>query len=158
MPQTVSLLQTRSKPLGIELVIGDHETFEFEEGFYGALLQYPGKYGQVCDYKSFVQKAKEKEMKVAVAADILSLVLLTPPGEIGVDVVVGTTQRFGIPLGYGGPHAAFFATREAFKRNIPGRIIGLTRDTDGNPALRRFCWQSWQGLMLFTMAQKDWSL
>lgn len=136
MPQTVSLLQTRSKPLGIELVIGDHETFEFEEGFYGALLQYPGKYGQVCDYKSFVHKAKEKEMKVAVAADILSLVLLTPPGEIGVDVVVGTTQRFGIPLGYGGPHAAFFATREAFKRNIPGRIIGLTRDTDGNPALR----------------------
>jgi glycine dehydrogenase len=136
MPQTLSLLQTRSKPLGIELVIGDHETFEFDEGFYGALLQYPGKYGQVCDYRSFVQKAKEKEMKVAVAADILSLVLLTPPGEIGVDVVVGTTQRFGIPLGYGGPHAAFFATREAFKRNIPGRIIGLTKDTDGNPALR----------------------
>ncbi|MBT8181561.1 MAG: aminomethyl-transferring glycine dehydrogenase [Eudoraea sp.] len=136
MPQTLSLLQTRSKPLGIQLVIGDHETFDFDEGFYGALLQYPGKYGQVCDYKSFVQKAKEKEMKVAVAADILSLVLLTPPGEIGVDVVVGTTQRFGIPLGYGGPHAAFFATREAFKRNIPGRIIGLTRDTDGNPALR----------------------
>jgi len=136
MPQTLSLLQTRSKPLGIELVIGDHETFEFDEGFYGALLQYPGKFGQVCDYRSFVQKAKEKEMKVAVAADILSLVLLTPPGEIGVDVVVGTTQRFGIPLGYGGPHAAFFATREAFKRNIPGRIIGLTKDTDGNPALR----------------------
>ncbi len=136
MPQTLSLLQTRSKPLGIELVIGDHETFEFDEGFYGALLQYPGKYGQVCDYRSFVLKAKEKEMKVAVAADILSLVILTPPGEIGVDVVVGTTQRFGIPLGYGGPHAAFFATREAFKRNIPGRIIGLTKDTDGNPALR----------------------
>ena len=136
MPQTLSLLQTRSKPLGIQLVIGDHEAFDFDEGFYGALLQYPGKYGQVYDYKSFVQKAKEKEMKVAVAADILSLVLLTPPGEIGVDVVVGTTQRFGIPLGYGGPHAAFFATREAFKRNIPGRIIGLTRDTDGNPALR----------------------
>jgi glycine dehydrogenase len=136
MPQTLSLLHTRSKPLGIQLVIGDHETFDFDEGFYGALLQYPGKYGQVCDYKSFVQKAKEKEMKVAVAADILSLVLLTPPGEIGVDIVVGTTQRFGIPLGYGGPHAAFFATREAFKRNIPGRIIGLTRDTDGNQALR----------------------
>jgi len=136
LPQTLSLLQTRSKPLGIVLVIGDHETFEFEEGFYGALLQYPGKYGQIYDYKNFVQKAKDKEMKVAVAADILSLVLLTPPGEIGVDVVVGTTQRLGIPLGYGGPHAAFFATREAYKRNIPGRIIGLTRDTDGNPALR----------------------
>ena len=136
LPQTLSLLQTRSKPLGIELVTGDHETFEFSESFYGALLQYPGKYGQVNDYKSFVQKARDKEIKVAVAADILSLVLLTPPGEIGVDVVVGTTQRFGIPLGYGGPHAAFFATREAYKRNIPGRIIGLTRDTDGNQALR----------------------
>ncbi len=104
--------------------------------FTELLLQYPGKYGQVYDYKSFVQKARDKEIKVAVAADILSLVLLTPPGEIGVDVVVGTTQRFGIPLGYGGPHAAFFATREAYKRNIPGRIIGLTRDTDGNQALR----------------------
>ena len=136
LPQTLSLLQTRSKPLGIELVSGDHEAFEFGEGYYGALLQYPGKYGQVNDYKIFVQKARDKEIKVAVAADILSLVLLTPPGEIGVDVVVGTTQRFGIPLGYGGPHAAFFATKEAFKRNIPGRIIGLTRDTDGNQALR----------------------
>ncbi len=136
MPQTLSVLQTRSKPLGIQLVIGDHETFDFDEAFYGALLQYPGKYGQVYDYKSFVQKAQAKEIKVAVAADILSLVLLTPPGEIGVDVVIGTTQRFGIPLGYGGPHAAFFATREAYKRNDPGRIIGLTRDTEGKPALR----------------------
>ena len=136
MPQTLSVLQTRSKPLGIQLVIGDHETFDFDDGFYGALLQYPGKYGQIHDYKDFVQKAQAKEMKVAVAADILSLVLLTPPGEIGVDVVVGTTQRFGIPLGYGGPHAAFFATREAYKRNVPGRIIGLTRDTEGKPALR----------------------
>ena len=136
MPQTLSLLQTRSKPLGIELEIGDHESFQFGEEFYGALLQYPGKFGQVNDYKSFVQKANEKDIKVAVAADILSLVLLTPPGEIGVDVVVGTTQRFGIPLGYGGPHAAFFATKEAYKRNIPGRIIGVTKDTDGNQALR----------------------
>ncbi|WP_431123214.1 aminomethyl-transferring glycine dehydrogenase [Flagellimonas flava] len=136
LPQTLSLLQTRSKPLGIKLVIGNHEEFDFSNEFYGALLQYPGKHGQVHDYASFVEKAKENEIKVAVAADILSLVLLTPPGEWGVDVVVGTTQRFGIPLGYGGPHAAFFATKEAYKRSIPGRIIGITKDTDGNPALR----------------------
>tara|TARA_R110001583_G_scaffold6136_1_gene31917 strand:+ start:2695 stop:5550 length:2856 start_codon:yes stop_codon:yes gene_type:complete len=136
LPQTLSLLQTRSTPLGIELVIGDHEEFEFGTDFFGALLQYPGKYGKVYDYASFVEKAKEREIKVAVAADILSLVLLTPPGEFGADVVVGTTQRFGIPLGYGGPHAAFFATKETYKRNIPGRIIGITKDADGQPALR----------------------
>ena len=136
LPQTLSLLKTRSTPLGIELVIGNHEEFTFDQDFYGALLQYPGKYGQVNDYSDFVTKAKENDMKVAVAADILSLTLLTPPGEFGVDVVVGTTQRFGIPLGYGGPHAAFFATKEAYKRNIPGRIIGVTKDTDGKTALR----------------------
>ncbi len=136
LPQTLSLLQTRSTPLGIELVVGNHEEFDFSIGFYGALLQYPGKHGQVHDYAEFVQKAKANDIKVAVAADILSLVLLTPPGEWGVDVVVGTTQRFGIPLGYGGPHAAFFATKEDYKRSIPGRIIGVTKDTDGNPALR----------------------
>ncbi|MDF4221350.1 aminomethyl-transferring glycine dehydrogenase [Maribacter sp. M208] len=136
LPQTLSLLKTRSIPLGIELVIGNHEEFNFSSDFYGALLQYPGKHGQVYDYAAFVAKAKDNDIKVAVAADIMSLVLLTPPGEIGVDVVVGTTQRFGIPLGYGGPHAAFFATKEEFKRNIPGRIIGVTKDTDGKPALR----------------------
>ncbi|MEO9512014.1 MAG: aminomethyl-transferring glycine dehydrogenase [Flavobacteriaceae bacterium] len=136
LPQTLSLLQTRATPLGIELVVGNHETFDFSEGFYGTLLQYPGKHGQVHDYAEFVEKAKENDIKVAVAADILSLVMLTPPGTWGVDVVVGTTQRFGIPLGYGGPHAAFFATKEAYKRNIPGRIIGVTKDTDGNRALR----------------------
>ncbi|NDV16484.1 aminomethyl-transferring glycine dehydrogenase [Muricauda sp. TY007] len=136
LPQTLSLLKTRAIPLGIELVVGNHEDFDFSDEYYGALLQYPGKYGQVNDYESFVEKAKEKDIKVAVAADILSLVMLTPPGEWGVDAVVGTTQRFGIPLGYGGPHAAYFATKEAYKRNIPGRIIGITRDTDGNPALR----------------------
>jgi len=135
-PQTLSLLQTRSTPLGIQLVIGSHEEFDFSKDFYGAILQYPGKHGQVYDYADFVLKAQENEIKVAVAADILSLALLTPPGEWGVDVVVGTTQRFGIPLGYGGPHAAFFATKEEYKRNIPGRIIGMTKDTDGNPALR----------------------
>ncbi|MDF4202071.1 aminomethyl-transferring glycine dehydrogenase [Maribacter sp. SA7] len=136
LPQTLSLLKTRSIPLGIELVIGNHEEFDFSSDFYGALLQYPGKYGQVYDYGGFVAKAKDNDIKVAVAADIMSLVLLTPPGDFGVDVVVGTTQRFGIPLGYGGPHAAFFATKEEFKRNIPGRIIGVTKDTDGKPALR----------------------
>ena len=136
LPQTMALLETRANPLGIELVIGNHEEFGFEDSFYGALLQYPGKYGQVHDYKAFVLKAKEKDIKIAVAADILSLVLLTPPGEFGVDVVVGTSQRFGIPLGYGGPHAAFFATKEEYKRNIPGRIIGVTKDRDDRPALR----------------------
>lgn len=136
LPQTLALLETRANPLGIELVIGDHQDFNFEDGFYGALLQYPGKHGQVYDYTSFVNNAKEKDIKVAVAADILSLVLLTPPGEFGVDVVVGTSQRFGIPLGYGGPHAAFFATKEEYKRNIPGRIIGVTKDRDGKHALR----------------------
>lgn len=136
LPQTLSLLQTRSTPLGIELVIGNHEDFMFENDFYGALLQYPGKHGQVHHLQNFILRAQENTIKVAVAADILSLVMLTPPGEWGADVVVGTTQRFGIPLGYGGPHAAFFATKEAYKRNIPGRIIGMTKDTDGNPALR----------------------
>ncbi len=136
LPQTLSLLETRSLPLGIELVVGDHQRFDFGDDYFGALLQYPGKHGQIFDYAHFVAKAKAMDMKVAVAADILSLVLLTPPGEFGVDVVVGTTQRFGIPMGYGGPHAAFFATKEEYKRNIPGRIIGVTKDTDGKTALR----------------------
>ncbi|GBF20524.1 glycine dehydrogenase [Arenibacter sp. NBRC 103722] len=136
LPQTLSLLKTRSTPLDIELIVGKHENFEFGDDYFGALLQYPGKHGQVHDYAPFVAKAVEKNIKVAVAADILSLALLTPPGEFGADVVVGTTQRFGIPLGYGGPHAAFFATKEEYKRSIPGRIIGVTKDTDGKPALR----------------------
>ncbi|MGB5693723.1 MAG: aminomethyl-transferring glycine dehydrogenase [Flavobacteriaceae bacterium] len=136
LPQTYSVLQTRSKPLGIELVKGNHEEITFSEEYFGALLQYPGKYGRIYDYEDFVLKAREFDIKVAVAADIMSLVLLKPPGEFGADVVVGTTQRFGIPLGYGGPHAAYFATREAYKRNIPGRIIGVTKDRDGKSALR----------------------
>ncbi len=136
LPQTLSVLQTRSTPIGIELVIGNHETFEFSSDYFGAILQYPGKYGQVYDYAGFIQKAKDHEIKVAVAADILSLVKLTPPGDMGADVVVGTTQRFGIPLGYGGPHAAYFATKDDYKRSMPGRIIGVTVDTNGNRALR----------------------
>ena len=136
LPQTLSLLQTRALPLGIELVVGDHKKFEFSADFYGAILQYPGVSGEVFDYADFVIRAHQADIKVAVAADILSLVLLKSPGSFGADVVVGTTQRFGIPLGYGGPHAAYFATREEYKRNIPGRIIGVTQDTDHQPALR----------------------
>ncbi|MBC5864128.1 aminomethyl-transferring glycine dehydrogenase [Flavobacterium turcicum] len=136
LPQTLSVLQTRSTPIGVELVIGNHETFDFSSEFFGAILQYPGKFGQVHDYASFIAKANENEIKVAVAADILSLVKLTPPGEMGAAVVLGTTQRFGIPLGYGGPHAAYFATKEEYKRSMPGRIIGVTVDTDSNRALR----------------------
>ena len=136
LPQTLSVLQTRSTPIGVELVVGNHETFDFSNDYFGSILQYPGKYGQVNDYAGFIAKAKTAEIKVAVAADILSLVKLTPPGEMGADVVVGTTQRFGIPMGYGGPHAAFFATKEEYKRSMPGRIIGVTIDTNGNRALR----------------------
>ena len=136
LPQTLSLLQTRSTPIGIELVIGNHEDFNFSDDFFGAILQYPGKLGQVFDYENFVAKANGNNIKVAVAADILSLVKLKAPGEFGASVVVGTTQRFGIPLGYGGPHAAFFATKEAYKRSIPGRIIGVTKDLNGKRALR----------------------
>ncbi len=135
-PQTMSLLETRSNPLGIELVKGNHEDFDFSDEYFGAMLQYPGKFGEIYDYKSFVNKAHQASIKVAVAADILSLVLLEAPGNFGVDVVVGTTQRFGIPLGYGGPHAGYFATKEAYKRNIPGRIIGVTKDMDNNLSYR----------------------
>ena len=136
LPQTVSLLQTRSTPIGIELVIGSHEEFDFSDDFFGAILQYPGKFGQIFNYEKFVAKANENNIKVAVAADILSLVKLKSPGEFGASVVVGTSQRFGIPLGYGGPHAAFFATKKEYKRSIPGRIIGVTKDRNGNRALR----------------------
>lgn len=136
LPQTISLLQTRATPLGIELVIGDHTSFDFSEEYFGAMLQYPGKSGEVFNYGEFVANCKKAQIKTVVAADILSLVKLQAPGELGVDVVVGTTQRFGIPLGYGGPHAAYFATREEYKRSIPGRIIGVTKDTNGNRALR----------------------
>ena len=136
LPQTLSVLQTRSTPIGVELVVGNHQEFDFSAEFFGAILQYPGKYGQVYDYADFIKKAADKEIKVAVAADILSLVKLTPPGEMGAAVVVGTTQRFGIPMGYGGPHAAYFATKEEYKRSMPGRIIGVSQDADGNRALR----------------------
>ena len=135
-PQTIDVLKTRATPLGIELIIGNYDSFEFTETVYGAIVQYPGRNGQVHDFSEFVSKAKLVDAKIAVAADLLSLAILTPPAEWGADVVVGTTQRFGIPMGYGGPHAAYFATKDAYKRTIPGRIIGVTIDKDGNRALR----------------------
>ena len=136
LPQTIDILNTRSEPLGIEIIIGNHLEFDFSESYFALLLQYPGKYGEVTDYVEFASKVKEKEIAIIVAADLLSLTMLKPPGEWGADVVVGTTQRFGIPLGYGGPHAAYFATLEKYKRSIPGRIIGVSEDLDGNKALR----------------------
>ncbi|WP_019037857.1 aminomethyl-transferring glycine dehydrogenase [Psychroflexus tropicus] len=135
-PQTLALLETRAEPLGIELIVGKYEEIDFNDDFFGALVQYTGKHGEIQDLEDFSKKAKSNDIKVAVAADLMSLVLLEAPGNWDVDVVVGTTQRFGIPLGYGGPHAAYFATKEAYKRNIPGRIIGVTKDMDGNPSLR----------------------
>src|SRR3954469_4929598 len=135
-PQTIDLLKTRSAPMGIELVIGDYKGVTLDNSVYGILLQYPTADGRVHEYADFVKKAKGNGIAIAVAADILSLALLTPPGEWGADVVVGNTQRFGVPMGYGGPHAAFFACREEYKRIIPGRIIGVSVDADGNAALR----------------------
>ncbi|CAH1385854.1 aminomethyl-transferring glycine dehydrogenase [Candidatus Nitrotoga sp. M5] len=135
-PQTIDVLKTRSTPMGIELVVGDFKAESLDSSIYGALLQYPSVDGKVHDYADFVKRAKANGTTIAVAADILSLVLLTPPGEWGADVVVGSTQRFGVPMGYGGPHAAYFACREAFKRSIPGRIIGVSIDAAGNQALR----------------------
>jgi glycine dehydrogenase len=136
LPQTLAVLKTRAAPLKIELVVGDEKDFNYDKTFFGALFQYPGKFGEIIDLPAAINKAKTLNIKTIVAADLLSLALLEAPGEYGVDVVVGTTQRFGIPLGYGGPHAAYFATKVDYKRHIPGRIIGQTIDQDGNPALR----------------------
>jgi glycine dehydrogenase len=135
-PQTIDLLKTRSAPLQIELVIGDHTTFKFTEAFFGAIIQYPDATGELNDYKKFTEQAHVVGAGVAVATDLLALALLTPPGEWGADVVFGNSQRFGVPMGYGGPHAAFFAARDDFKRLMPGRIIGVSVDSHGAPALR----------------------
>jgi len=135
-PQTIGVLTTRSAPIGIELVIGDVEKMVPDGSFFGALLQYPGADGKISDLASFTSASKNNGVRVAVAADIMSLVLLTPPGEWGADCVVGSSQRFGVPMGYGGPHAAFFATLNEFKRDIPGRIIGVSVDISGQQALR----------------------
>lgn len=136
LPQTISVLKTRSKPLEIELVYGDHQDFDLTDKVFGALVQYPSRHGQIYDYTDFINKAHAAETKVVMAADLLSLALLKSPGDMGADVAVGTSQRFGIPMGYGGPHAGYFATKEEYKRLIPGRIIGVTVDANGNRALR----------------------
>jgi glycine dehydrogenase len=135
-PQTIDVVKTRAVPYGIELVIGDVNTTTLDDSFFGILIQYPDINGEVADYKNFAADAKSKDIQVAVATDLLALALLTPPGEWGADCVVGNSQRFGVPLGYGGPHAAFFACREDYKRLIPGRIIGVSVDVEGNQALR----------------------
>jgi len=135
-PQTIAVVQTRAKPLGIEIKIGDHSNFKFDETIFGTLVQYPATDGAIYDYSDFVRRAHDAGALVAVAADILALTLLKPPGEFGADVAVGNTQRFGVPLGFGGPHAAYFATRDGFKRHMPGRLVGVSHDAEGRPAYR----------------------
>ncbi len=135
-PQTKAVLINRAEPLGISLVFGSYKDADLNASMFGSLIQYPAADGEIRDYSGFANAANDQEIAVAVAADIMSLVLITPPGEWGADVVVGSTQRFGIPMFYGGPHAAFFATRENYKRHIPGRIIGVSIDVNNKPALR----------------------
>lgn len=136
-PQTKSVLKSRMEPLEIKLEFGNPEEIDLADAnYFGILLQYPDTYGTVKDLTGLIEEAHDNDVYVTVAADLLSLTLLTPPGEMGADVVVGTTQRFGVPMGYGGPHAAYFATKEEFKRQIPGRIIGVTKDAEGNAAYR----------------------
>ena len=135
-PQTLDLLLTRSEPFGIELIVDDFSTYEFNGMEFGALVQYPSASGEVRDYAAFAEKAHAAGALVAAEADILSLALLTPPAEWGADIAVGSTQRLGCPMGYGGPSAGYMACREAYKRNIPGRIIGVSVDRLGNKALR----------------------
>ncbi len=135
-PQTIEVVRTRAEPLGIEVVVGDPATYDYATPVFGVLLQYPTTDGAVEDYAAVVAKAHEQGALAVVAADLLALTLLRPPGEFGADVVVGSSQRFGVPMGFGGPHAAFMATREKFKRDMPGRVVGLSKDVHGRPALR----------------------
>ncbi len=135
-PQTLDVIETRAEAIGVEVIVGDHRTFEWRDDIFGAIVQYPAGDGEIYDYKAFCEAAHANNALVAVACDLMSLLLLTPPGEFGADVAVGSSQRFGVPMGYGGPHAAFLATRDEFKRSMPGRIIGLTIDSHGNPAYR----------------------
>ncbi|MCI1187980.1 aminomethyl-transferring glycine dehydrogenase [Hymenobacter sp. DH14] len=137
LPQTIDLLRTRATPVGIELVVGDHRQIDLSnEGFFGAMVQYPAADGEVFDYKEFIASAQKNNVFVVMAADLMALTLLTSPGELGADVCVGNSQRFGVPMGYGGPHAGFFTCREQFKRVIPGRLIGQSIDAAGNKAYR----------------------
>src|SRR5436309_2964654 len=135
-PQTIAVVRTRAEARGVQTVIADPAGFEFRPGVIGALLQYPTTEGKIEDYRAFCDEAHAAEALVTVATDLLALTVLVPPGEWGADIAVGNSQRFGVPMGYGGPHAAFFATREAHRRHVPGRIIGVSRDAAGRPALR----------------------
>jgi glycine dehydrogenase len=135
-PQTVDVVKTRAKALGVKVVVGDHAAFDFGTKVVGAVVQYPTTDGAVLDYGAFARRAHDAGALVVVAADLLSLVLLAPPGEWGADVVVGNSQRFGVPLGYGGPHAAFLATKDEYKRQMPGRLVGVSKDATGKPGLR----------------------
>ncbi len=135
-PQTIAVVQTRARPLGIDVIVGDHEQYAFDSDTFGVLLQYPAKNGDVLDYGPFIKRAHDAGALVTVAADLLALVLLRPPAEFGADVVVGNSQRFGVPMGYGGPHAAFMATRDQYKRIMPGRLVGVSVDSSGKPAYR----------------------
>ena len=135
-PQTIEVVRTRAKALKIEIVIGNHETFAFHDKVFGALVQYPDTFGAIHDYTGFTEKAHAAGAMLTVATDLLALTLIKPPGEFAADIAVGSAQRFGVPLGYGGPHAAFFATRDEFKRQMPGRIVGVSKDSRGKPALR----------------------
>lgn len=135
-PQTLDVLQTRAQPFAIEIRLAEVTTANLADDVFAVFFQYPAADGSIQDYKAFVADASSKGITTAVAADLMSLSLLTPPGEWGADVVVGSSQRFGVPMGFGGPHAAYFATKDSYKRNIPGRIIGVTSDSSGNYALR----------------------
>ena len=135
-PQTIEVVRTRAKPLGIEIKIDNFSRFKFDNTVFGALVQYPATDGAIYDYTEFVRQAHTAGVLVVVAADILALTLLKPPGEFGADVAVGNTQRFGVPLGFGGPHAAYFATRDEYKRHMPGRLVGVSHDAEGRPAYR----------------------
>lgn len=135
-PQTIDVLYTRAEPIGVEIVLGDYRSFEPTSEFFGAVVQYPNEKGSIEDYREFVKKCQTLDIKTCFISDLLALTLLTPPGEMGADCVVGNTQRFGVPMGFGGPHAAFFATKDEFKRQMPGRIIGVSVDRNENRALR----------------------
>src|SRR5207245_1432902 len=135
-PQTIEVVRTRAKPLGIDVKIDNFSRFKFNDTVFGALVQYPGTDGAIYDYTEFVRQAHDAGALVVAAADILALTLLKPPGEFGADVAVGNTQRFGVPLGFGGPHAAYFATRDQYKRHMPGRLVGVSHDVEGRPAYR----------------------
>jgi glycine dehydrogenase len=135
-PQTIEVVRSRAHALKIEVVVGNHETFEFNDQVFGALVQYPDTFGAIHNFEPFTEKAHASGAMVTVATDLLALTLIKPPGEFGADIAVGSAQRFGVPLGYGGPHAAFFATRDEFKRQMPGRIVGVSKDARGKPAMR----------------------